>query len=153
MSDRERIRPPWWLKYVNKVMVTMQRWGVSFGEDGPAVLTIPGRKSGKLYDTPVTPMTVDGNRYIVAGLPGADWAANARAADEVTLRKGRRIERVRPVEVPVDQARPLLREFPIKVPTGVGFMKNAGLVSGPNPDEFEALAGRCPVFRLDPVNA
>lgn len=153
MSDSARIRPPWWLKYVNKVMVTLQRSGVSFGADGPAVLTVPGRKSGKLYDTPVTPMTVDGERYIVAGLPGADWAANARAADEATLRKGRHIERIRPVEIPVEQARPLLRQFPIKVPTGVGFMKNAGLVSGPNPDEFEALAGRCPVFRLDPVNA
>jgi hypothetical protein len=28
-----------------------------------------------------------------------------------------------------------------------------GLVTGPNPDEFEALAGRLAVFRLDPVNA
>jgi hypothetical protein len=57
------------------------------------------------------------------------------------------------VEMSAEEARPLLREFPIKVPTGVGFIKNAGLVSGPNPDEFEALAGRCPVFRLDSVTA
>ena len=41
----------------------------------------------------------------------------------------------------------------MKVPTGVGFMKNAGLVTGPNPDEFESLAGRCAVFRFDAVNA
>jgi hypothetical protein len=53
----------------------------------------------------------------------------------------------------VEDARPLLRKFPVKVPSGVGFIKNAGLVTGPNPDEFEALAGKCPVFRLDPVNA
>ena len=33
------------------------------------------------------------------------------------------------------------------------FLKNAGLVTGPNPDEYEALAGRCPVFRFDPINA
>ena len=97
-------------------------------------------------------MTVDGSRYIVGGLPGGDWAANARAAGEATLRIGRRTERVRMVETSTEEARPLLREFPIKVPTGVGFMKNAGLVTGPNPDEFEALAGRCPVFRLDSVN-
>lgn len=151
MSESARIRPPWWLKYVNKVMVALQRRGVSFGADGPAVLTIPGRKSGRMYDTPVTPMIVDGRKYIVGGLPGSDWAANARAADDATLRKGRHIERVRLVEMPVDAARPLLREFPIKVPTGVGFMKNAGLVTGPNPDEFEKLAGRCPVFRVDTV--
>jgi hypothetical protein len=33
----------------------------------------------------------------------------------------------------------------------VSFLKNAGLVTGPNADEYEALAGRCPVFRFDPA--
>jgi deazaflavin-dependent oxidoreductase (nitroreductase family) len=143
---------PWWLKYVNKVMIGLQKLGVG-GEKGPAILTLPGRKSGKPRSTPVTPMTVDGNRYIVAGLPGADWAANARAAKEATLYQGRNGQRVQMVEMSVEEARPLLREFPTKVPTGVGFIKSLGLVTGPNPDEFEALAGRCAVFRINPVNA
>jgi hypothetical protein len=30
-------------------------------------------------------------------------------------------------------------------------MKRAGLVTEGKPDEFEALAGRCAVFRLDPA--
>jgi hypothetical protein len=30
-------------------------------------------------------------------------------------------------------------------------MKRSGLVRHGTPEEFEALAGRCPVFRLDPV--
>ena len=94
-------------------------------------------------------MIVDGKRYVLGGLPGSDWAANASAAGEVELQQGRNTERVRMVELPPDEARPLLRLFPVEVPTGVGFMKNAGLVTGPNPDEYEALAGRCPVFRLD----
>ncbi|OBG88098.1 deazaflavin-dependent nitroreductase [Mycobacterium sp. NS-7484] len=149
MAD-ERIRPPWWLKYVNKVMIGLNKLGVG-GDKGPVVLTVPGRKTGKPRSTPVTPMTVDGHRYIVAGLPGGDWAANARAAGEATVHQGRRDQRVRMVEIPAEQARPLLRQFPVLVPTGVGFMRNAGLVTGPHPDEFEALAGRCPVFRLDPV--
>jgi deazaflavin-dependent oxidoreductase (nitroreductase family) len=153
MSNSERIRPPWWLKYVNKVMIGLQKLGVDFGGKGPMVLTVPGRKSGKARSTPVTPMTVAGNRYVVGGLPGGDWAANVRAAGEATVSLGRHKERVRMVEMSVDEARPLLRAFPIEVPSGVGFMKNAGLVTGPNPDEFEALAGRCPVFRLDPVTA
>ncbi|MUL81646.1 MULTISPECIES: nitroreductase family deazaflavin-dependent oxidoreductase [unclassified Mycolicibacterium] len=146
----DRIRPPWWLKYVNKVMITVSKLGL-IGDTGPVVLTVLGRKTGKPRSTPVTPMTVDGHRYIVGGLPGADWAANARAAGEATVHQGRRDLRVRMVEIPVEQARPLLRQFPILVPTGVGFMRNVGLVTGPNPDEFEALAGRCPVFRLDPI--
>lgn len=146
----ERIRPPWWLKYVNKAFIGLSKIGIG-GTKGPMVLTVTGRKSGKPRSTPVTPMTVDGHRYVVGGLPGGDWAANARAAGEATVHQGRRAQRVRMVEIPAEQARPLLREFPILVPTGVGFMKNAGLVTGPNPDEFEALAGRCPVFRLDPL--
>ncbi len=150
MSDSARIRPPWWLKYVNKVMIGLQKLGI-LGENGPVVLEVRGRKSGKMRSTPITPMTVDGQRYVLGGLPGSDWAANLRAAGEATLHIGRRSERVRVVELPPAEARPLLREFPIKVPTGVGFMKNAGLVTGPNPDEYEALAGRCPVFRFETI--
>jgi hypothetical protein len=52
------------------------------------------------------------------------------------------------VEMSVEEARPLLREFPVRDPTGVGFIENAGLATGPNPDEFEALAARYAVFRL-----
>ena len=152
MSESARIRPPWWLKYVNKVMIGLQKLGVG-GDNGPVILVVPGRKTGKLRSTPITPMAVDGKRYVLGGLPGSDWAANARAAGEVELRLGRTTERVRMVELPPAEARPLLRLFPVEVPTGVGLLKNAGLVTGPNPDEYEALAGRCPVFRFDPVNA
>ena len=153
MSNSAPVRLPWWLKPVNKMMIGLQKLGVGFGGKGPVVLTVAGRKTGKPRSTPVTPMTVDGKRYVVGGLPGGDWAANARAAGEVTIRIGRHTERVRMVEMPVDEARPLLRAFPVQVPSGVGFLKNAGLVTGPYPDEFEALAGTCPVFRLDPINA
>jgi deazaflavin-dependent oxidoreductase (nitroreductase family) len=151
MSD-DRIRPPWWLKPLNKAFIATNRLGLpTLGAERPVVLTVPGRKSGKPRSTPVTPMQVDGHRYVVEGFPGADWAKNARAAGEATLRQGRRSEQVRMVELPADEARPLLREFPTLVPTGVEFMKNAGLVKDGRPDEFEALAGRCAVFRFDPV--
>lgn len=150
MSNTERIRPPWWLKYVNKVMIGLQRLGVG-GEKGPVILVVPGRKSGKLRSTPITPMVVEDKRYVLGGLPGSDWAANLRTAGTAELKRGKNTERVSVVELPPDEARPLLRLFPVEVPTGVGFLKKAGLVTGPNPDEYEALAGRCPVFRLDAV--
>ncbi|MGE5697340.1 MAG: nitroreductase family deazaflavin-dependent oxidoreductase [Candidatus Sericytochromatia bacterium] len=151
MSSRERIRPPWWLKPANKIFILLSRLGVSFGGENPVVLTVASRKSGKPRSTPITPMYVDGKRYVVGGFPGADWVANVRAAGEATLTRGRARERVRMVEMPAEEARPLLRAFPTEVPTGVGFMKNAGLVKDGRPEEFEALAGRCAVFRFDPV--
>lgn len=151
MADSERIRPPWWLKYVNKAMIALSKTGLL--KNGPVILTVTGRKSGQPRSTPITPFEVDGRRYVVGGLPGSDWVRNARATQEAVLARGKTRESVRMVEVPVEEARPLLRQFPVLVPTGVGFMKSAGLVTGPNPDEFEGLAGRCPVFRFDSLNA
>ncbi|OBB82634.1 nitroreductase family deazaflavin-dependent oxidoreductase [Mycobacterium sp. 852002-30065_SCH5024008] len=151
MGSGKPIKPPWWLKPANKVFIQMSRLGMSFGGESPVVLTVTGRKSGAARSTPVTPMTVDGRQYVVAGFPGADWVANVRASGDATIARGRHVQRVRMAELSADDARPILRLFPTEVPTGVGFMKRAGLVSEGRPDEFEALAGRCAVFRLDPV--
>ncbi len=151
MGSGNRVRPPWWLKPANKVFIRMSRLGLSFGGESPVVLTVPGRKSGRPRSTPVTPMTVDGKRYVVGGFPRADWVQNVRAAGEVTLSRGRTQERARVVELSAEEARPLLRAFPGEVPTGVGFMKRSGLVKDGRPEEFEALAEICPVFRFDPV--
>jgi deazaflavin-dependent oxidoreductase (nitroreductase family) len=151
MSGSKPVRPPWWLKPANKVVIQMSRLGMSFGGESPVVLTVVGRKSGRDRSTPVTPMTVDGHEYVVAGFPGADWVSNVRAAGQARLARGRNVRRVNMVELSPDDARPMLRAFPTEVPTGVGFMKRAGLVTEGRPEEFEALAGRCAVFRLDPV--
>ena len=114
------------------------------------VLTVPGRKSGVPRSTRMTPFDHDGGLYAVAGYPGSDWAANARAAGTGTLSRGRRSHRVRIVELGPEQSRPVLRAFAVKVPVGVGFAKRAGLVTEGTPDEFEALTGRLTVFRFDP---
>src|SRR5258705_7077109 len=100
------IKPPFWLKPMNKVFMFMMRLGLPVsGKEGPVVLTVPGRKSGAPRSTPITPMYVDGKRYVVAGFPGADWERNARAADTATLTSGRKSESVRMVELSADDAR------------------------------------------------
>jgi hypothetical protein len=99
----------------------------------------------------MTPFDHDGALYTVAGYPGADWAANARAAGLGTLTRGRRSRRVRIVALSADESRPVLRAFAVKVPVGVGFAKRSGLVVDGTPDEFEELAGRLAVFRFDPA--
>jgi deazaflavin-dependent oxidoreductase (nitroreductase family) len=148
----ERVRPPRWLKPANKVLMILLRLGIPISRvESPVVLTAPGRTTGTPRSTPVTPMTVDGKRYVVNSYPGADWVDNVRAADEVTLTAGRRSERVRMVEVSPQEARPVLRAFPAAAPTGIDFMKRVGLLTDGTPDEVEALAGRCAVFRVDPV--
>jgi deazaflavin-dependent oxidoreductase (nitroreductase family) len=142
------IRPPRYLKPMNRVVKAIQKLGIPAGPS--QILTVPGRKSGKPRSTPMTPFKFRGGLYTVAGFPRADWALNARAAGAGTLSRGRKSRPVRIIELSADEARPVLRAFPTEVPVGVGFGKRTGLVREGTPDEFEALAGRIPVFRLDP---
>ena len=142
------IRPPRWLKPMNKLMIAVQKLGIPAGPS--MVLTVRGRKSGQPRSTPMTPFDHDGGLYTVAGYPGADWAANARAAGLGTLTRGRRSRQVRIVELSPEDSKAVLRAFAVKVPVGVGFAKRSGLVTDGTPDEFESLAGRLAVFRFDP---
>jgi deazaflavin-dependent oxidoreductase (nitroreductase family) len=141
--------PPGYLKQMNKVVKAIQKLGIPAGPS--QILTVPGRKSGKLRSTPMTPFEFRGGLYTVAGFPRADWALNARVAGAGTLSRGRKSRPVKIVELSAEEARPVLRAFPVEVPIGVGFGKRTGLVSEGTPDEFEKLAGRIPVFRLDPA--
>jgi hypothetical protein len=145
----EKIAPPRWLKPVNAVLLVARRLGLGWTREMP-VLVLPGRKTGKLRRTPVTPLDLDGQRYLVAGFPGSDWAANARAAG-VGILSGRRDERVRLVELSPTDAVPVLRAWPVRIPQGAKIMRDGGVVDDLEPDTFAALAGRCAVFRIEAV--
>src|SRR5919204_1759704 len=72
---------------------------------GPVhLLTVIGRKSGKPYATPVSPVEYEGQRWIVAGWADADWVKNLRANGSATLTKRARIEQIRAIEAPLEQA-------------------------------------------------
>lgn len=143
---RGKARLPRWLKPANRVVVALQHLGLAIGT--MRLLSVPGRKSGKMRTTPVSPLIVDGRRYIVAGLEQADWVKNARAAGWGILARGRKEERVTLVELPPEERGPILREFPSKVPGGVYFFRQLYGVSD-EPEEFAALAPRCPVFWIE----
>lgn len=138
---------PGWLPAVNKVLTTLQRLGVPIGP--VQVLVVPGRRSGKPRETPVSPFEVDGRCYVVAAQPEADWARNIRAAGRGELRRGRR---VRPVVLPevhdLETRRTVLRAFPTAAPGGVSFYVRLGLVERGDPDQFAAIADRVAVFEI-----
>lgn len=138
-------RVPAWIRILNRVFVALQRKGVSMGY--MRLLSVPGRTSGELRTTPVSPLTVGGERYIVAGIESADWVKNARSAGWGMLSRGRSRERVKLNEVPVEDRPPILREYPHKVPYGAKFISNVHGI--PNePEEFASLASQCPVFHI-----
>jgi deazaflavin-dependent oxidoreductase (nitroreductase family) len=141
---------PGWLKPVNRVMIALTNMGLALGP--LRVLTVPGRKSGAMRSTPVSTLTVDGQRYIVGGLAGADWVKNVQAAGWGMLAQGRKQERVRLVELPVEDRAPVLRAFPRLVPGGVQFFQRVyAMPKDPAllPAAFAGLADACPVFRVE----
>lgn len=140
------VKIPRWLKPMNRVMVAVSWVGVSLPM---ALLTVPGRKTGKPRTTPVTPFEYHGVEYVLGGIPGADWVRNVQAADTAELKVGRRKRTVRLVEIPAAESEPVLREFPRLVPTGVPVMIKSGVVTSDDPEEFAALAGRCTLFRIE----
>jgi deazaflavin-dependent oxidoreductase (nitroreductase family) len=140
--------PPRWLKPLNKVLMAVQRTGLGMKE--LPVLTVPGRKSGKPRSTPLSVLEHEGQRFLLEGFPGADWARNVRAvAGRATLTTGKRREQVRLVELDAREALPVLRLWPVRIPDGAKIMADAGVVEAVTPEAFEAVAGRCGVFRIE----
>jgi hypothetical protein len=140
-------RVPRYVRLANPLIKILNRLGLTLGT--MRVIAVPGRKSGTLRTTPVSPLTVAGRRYVIAGIEGSDWAKNARAAGWGTLSTGRRTEKINLTEVTdTEEQRAVLRAFPTAVPHGVDFFVQAGVVAGRTPDDFERTAGRCVIFRI-----
>jgi deazaflavin-dependent oxidoreductase (nitroreductase family) len=138
---------PRWLRPANRFVRLLTRLGLRLGTIH--VLTVPGRRSGAPRPTPVSPLTVDGRRYVVAGVPQGDWARNVRAAGRGELAHGRRKQAVTLDEVTDPGVRAeVMRAFPREVPHGVPMFVKLGLVAKADPDEFAAAADRVAVFRI-----
>jgi deazaflavin-dependent oxidoreductase (nitroreductase family) len=141
-----RDAPPRWLKPLNIAFLLIRRFG---GMPSLHVLTVTGRASGRPRSTPVTVVTVNNNRYLLEGFPGADWAANVRAANgRAQLSVGERIEHIDLIELDPPDAVIVLRHWPRQAATGARIMRDAGIIDDVTPDAFAELAGRCTVFRV-----
>lgn len=111
MAERELkpYRRSLWRRGLNAVVRPLARLGLT----GPRthVLTVPGRKSGKLWSTPVSIVREGDERWLVAPYGDRSWVLNVRAAGWVELRRGRRRERLAVEELRADAAVPVLRRY------------------------------------------
>ncbi|HET8872367.1 MAG TPA: nitroreductase family deazaflavin-dependent oxidoreductase [Gaiellaceae bacterium] len=109
------------------------------------ILTVPGRRTGRRYTTPVSLVIEGGTRWLVAPYGEREWVKNARAAGEVELTRARKTTRHAIEEVGPKEAAPVLREY----------LRTTRIVKPffeATPDApleaFAAEASRHPVFRL-----
>jgi deazaflavin-dependent oxidoreductase (nitroreductase family) len=102
-------RKSYWRRALNALVRPLARAGLT----GPRtyLLTVPGRKTGKLWSTPVSIVKMGDARWLVAPYGDRNWVQNARAAGWVELRRGRREERLAVRELSPEAAVPVLREY------------------------------------------
>jgi deazaflavin-dependent oxidoreductase (nitroreductase family) len=62
--------------------------GLGLGFSHNYLLQVRGRKSGKIYSTPIDLLERGGKRFLVAPRGRTQWVRNAEASGEVTLKKG-----------------------------------------------------------------
>ena len=67
--------------------------GMGLGFSHNYLLQVRGRKSGKIYSTPIDLLELGGKRFLVAPRGRTQWVRNAEAAGEVTLKKGSKRQR------------------------------------------------------------
>ena len=130
-------------RLVNAVIRPLARRGLA----GPHtyVLTVPGRRTGRLYSTPVTLVEDGAGRWLVAPYGDVGWVLNARPAGMVTLSRAGRSEQVSLTELGSAEAAPILKRYVADVAVTRPFFdaRPADPVGA-----FETEARSHPVFRL-----
>lgn len=140
------LQPGWFTRNVfNKAMQGLARIGISLR--GSRQLAVRGRTSGEWRTVPVNPLELAGERYLVAPRGHTDWVKNVRAGGETSLRLGREVETVHPVEVADSDKPEILREYVKRWKAEVGQFFDC-IDESSTDDELLAVAPGFPVFRL-----
>lgn len=119
---------------------------------GPLVLlSVRGRKTGKLYTTPVALVEQNGTRWLVAAFGEVNWVHNLRASGEAHLMYRGRTEPIEVIEMQPVEAAPILKQFLTKfhivpfIPPYFDATPKSSL------DDFEREAQHHPVFQISGI--
>jgi deazaflavin-dependent oxidoreductase (nitroreductase family) len=123
--------------------------GLGLGFSYNYLLQVRGRKTGRLYSTPIDLLEMDGKRFLVAGRGRTQWVRNAEVAGEVILKKGSQRRRFR-LRVLPDQEKPeilkaYLDRFKREVQTYFP------VPAGSSVEAFRELVQSYPAFELIPA--
>ena len=123
-------------------------WLASLGltPSDTVTLEVKGRRTGAVRSTVVTSVEHEGVRYLVSPRGESEWVRNVRAAggEAAIRRRGRRSVRLE--EVPAEQRAPILKAYLGK--TAAATRQHFEIDPKAEVAEFEAIAGRHPVFRM-----
>ena len=137
-------KPTAFEKFVNRTFGFLIGLGV-----GPAhiyLLEVRGRKSGKLFSTPVDLLKLNNKRYLVAPRGRTQWVRNAEAAGEITLKKGSKREKFRLRQITSPEKLPILQAYLDSFKSEV--QRYFTVPAGSPPEAFSSVAEGYPAFEL-----
>ncbi len=125
--------------------------GIGLGMQHNYLLEVRGRKSGKLYATPIDLLEFGGKRFLVAPRGRTQWVRNAEATGQIALKKGRlrQIYGLRPL--PDGEKPVLLKAYLDNFKAAV--QRYFPVPAGSEAQAFVSLAANYPVFELIPQSA
>lgn len=130
----------------NRVFGTLVGWG--FGLPHNYLVQVRGRKSGKIYSTPIDLLEYQGRKYLVAPRGRTQWVRNAEAGGEVMLKKGSRRQTYK-LRAITDADKPeLLKAYLDRFRTTV--QRYFPVPAGSPAQDFARVASSYPVFELLP---
>ena len=131
-------------KFFNRVMGSLVSIGLA--PSHMRLLQVRGRKSGRLYSTPVDLLEIAGKLYLVAPRGRTQWVRNAEAAGEVVLKRGsdQRKFRLRPLSA--EEKPPILKAYLDRFKTEV--QRYFPIAAGSTPDKFVPITSNYPAFEL-----
>jgi deazaflavin-dependent oxidoreductase (nitroreductase family) len=133
-------------KFFNRLFGFLVGLGLGFSYN--YLLQVRGRKSGKIYSTPINLLELNGKKYLVAPRGRTQWVRNAEAAGKVTLKKGSKRQkfRLRPL---ADAEKPaILKAY---LDTFRREVQRYFSIPADSPvEDFAAIAGSYPAFELLP---
>jgi deazaflavin-dependent oxidoreductase (nitroreductase family) len=110
------------------------------------LLEVRGRKSGRIYSTPVNVLDYKDKRYLVAPRGETQWVRNILISQRATLVKGARREDVRLGPIPDEAKAEILKAYLDGYKLTV--QRYFPIPAGSPTEAFEALAARYPVFEI-----
>jgi deazaflavin-dependent oxidoreductase (nitroreductase family) len=145
-ASRRYLKPGF---FTSRVFNPVIGWFVRRGANvaGAAILEVTGRRSGEPRTTPVNPLPLAGERYLLAPRGETEWVRNIRVAGIAALLTGRRREEIAVTEVPDAEKLPIIREYLVKWAWEVGAFFE-GLSAKSSDDEVNAVAAGFPVFLI-----
>ncbi len=123
--------------------------GLGIGLSHNYLLKVRGRKSGRIYSTPVNLLLVDGRKYLIAPRGNTQWVRNARSSGEVWLKRGRRQKHFRVKEVQDEEKPQILKLYLDQFHTTV--QRYFSIPAGSSLESFVGIATQYPTFELESV--